>query len=167
MASKFSQPKTRAVSACPSLKYPSVAKHLEFVATGDLKPNPRNARTHSKKQIQQICDSIRKFGFNNPILVDDAYEVIAGHGRLTKASPGKAWASAMDVLPSLDEIQSYEIPDIDWGETWSSTVNGTGKAWDATKSGTGAAYEATKGKAGSLLGSAKSWWSADRETESE
>ena len=35
-----------------------------------LKPNPRNARTHSRRQIRQIADSIRAFGFNNPILVD-------------------------------------------------------------------------------------------------
>ncbi|MCH8113042.1 MAG: ParB N-terminal domain-containing protein, partial [Proteobacteria bacterium] len=35
-----------------------------------LKPYPRNARTHSKKQIRQIAESIRRFGFTNPILID-------------------------------------------------------------------------------------------------
>lgn len=50
-----------------------------------LSSNPRNARTHSKKQIKQIAESIKAFGFNNPILVDDAGEVIAGHGRLAAA----------------------------------------------------------------------------------
>lgn len=64
---------------------PPAPKHLVLAAIGDLKPNPRNARTHSRKQIHQITESIQTFGFNNPILVDDQYEVIAGHGRLQAA----------------------------------------------------------------------------------
>ena len=36
----------------------------------ELKPNPRNARTHSRRQIRQIADSIAAFGFNNPVLID-------------------------------------------------------------------------------------------------
>ncbi len=47
-----------------------------------LKPDPTNARRHSHKQIRQIADSIRVFGFNVPILVDAELKVIAGHGRL-------------------------------------------------------------------------------------
>ena len=37
----------------------------------DLKSNARNARTHSRRQIRQIADSIEAFGFNNPVLVDE------------------------------------------------------------------------------------------------
>jgi ParB-like chromosome segregation protein Spo0J len=37
-----------------------------------LKPNPHNARTHSKKQLRQIADSIKQFGFVNPIIADEA-----------------------------------------------------------------------------------------------
>ncbi len=37
-----------------------------------LEPRATNPRTHSKKQIRQIADSIERFGFTNPILVDDA-----------------------------------------------------------------------------------------------
>ena len=58
---------------------------VEFVDTNTLRPHPRNARTHSRKQIRQIADSIRAFGFLNPILVDDQHVVIAGHGRLAAA----------------------------------------------------------------------------------
>jgi ParB-like chromosome segregation protein Spo0J len=47
-----------------------------------LKPDPANPRLHSKKQIQQIAESIRVFGFNVPVLVDAGLNVIAGHGRL-------------------------------------------------------------------------------------
>ena len=50
-----------------------------------LKPNPRNARTHSSRQIQQIADSIAAFGFNNPVLIDGDGVVIAGHGRVEAA----------------------------------------------------------------------------------
>jgi DNA modification methylase len=50
-----------------------------------LKPNPRNARTHSRRQIDQIAESIRTFGFNNPVLIDEDAMIIAGHGRLEAA----------------------------------------------------------------------------------
>lgn len=52
---------------------------------GDLRPDPRNARTHPKKQIDQIAASIRSFGFTNPVLIDPDGGVIAGHGRLLAA----------------------------------------------------------------------------------
>jgi DNA modification methylase len=50
-----------------------------------LSPQDRNARTHSKRQIRQIANSIRQFGFNNPVLIDDAHKIIAGHGRVEAA----------------------------------------------------------------------------------
>jgi DNA modification methylase len=50
-----------------------------------LHPCKRNARTHSKKQIRQIAESIKEFGFNNPVLVDFLDEIIAGHGRVEAA----------------------------------------------------------------------------------
>jgi hypothetical protein len=59
---------------------------VEFVPLRALKPSHRNARTHSKKQVRQIADSILQFGFTNPILVDDQNTQIAGHGRLLAAS---------------------------------------------------------------------------------
>ena len=50
-----------------------------------LKPHPRNARTHSKKQIRQIAKSIQALGFTNPVLVDEQGVLLAGHGRLEAA----------------------------------------------------------------------------------
>lgn len=50
-----------------------------------LKTYPRNTRTHSRKQIRQIAESIRTFGFTNPILIGEDGEIIAGHGRLQAA----------------------------------------------------------------------------------
>jgi ParB-like chromosome segregation protein Spo0J len=46
---------------------------------------PRNPRTHSEKQINQIANSIRQFGFTNPVLVDSDLGVVAGHGRIGAA----------------------------------------------------------------------------------
>jgi hypothetical protein len=58
---------------------------VELVATDLLRPNPRNARTHSKKQIRQIADSIVNYGFTVPILVDEHFVLLAGHGRIEAA----------------------------------------------------------------------------------
>jgi DNA modification methylase len=58
---------------------------VQYLPIGELRANPCNARTHSKRQIRQIAESISAFGFLNPILVDDAGTVLAGHGRLAAA----------------------------------------------------------------------------------
>src|ERR1700676_5404367 len=58
---------------------------VTYRAVGDLIPDPRNARTHPKRQIDQIKASIDAFGFTNPILSDPEGHVIAGHGRLQAA----------------------------------------------------------------------------------
>jgi ParB-like nuclease domain len=48
-------------------------------------PYPGNPRTHSRKQVRQIAESIRRFGFTNPVLIGDGGEIIAGHGRVEAA----------------------------------------------------------------------------------
>ena len=55
------------------------------IPLGAIKPNPHNARTHSAKQIRQIANSIAAFGFTNPLLVSEDFELIAGHGRYEAA----------------------------------------------------------------------------------
>ncbi|MEQ8750671.1 MAG: DNA methyltransferase [Amphiplicatus sp.] len=55
------------------------------LAPHTLRPSPRNARTHSKKQVRQIADSIRTFGFTNPVLIDEDRTILAGHGRVLAA----------------------------------------------------------------------------------
>jgi DNA modification methylase len=59
--------------------------NFENRPTHSLRPYPGNARTHSPKQIKQISRSIKTFGFNNPVLVDDDDQIIAGHGRVEAA----------------------------------------------------------------------------------
>ena len=60
-------------------------QHIDRIAIGDLKPWARNARTHSKKQLRQIAQSIETFGFTNPVLIDDKRTILAGHGRIEAA----------------------------------------------------------------------------------
>jgi ParB-like chromosome segregation protein Spo0J len=58
---------------------------LDWRPISDLNPYPRNPRTHTKKQIRQIAESIREFGFTNPVLIDAKGGIIAGHGRVEAA----------------------------------------------------------------------------------
>ncbi len=58
---------------------------IEYLTPDRLRAYPRNARTHSKKQIKQIAASIREFGFTNPLLIDNENTILAGHGRLAAA----------------------------------------------------------------------------------
>lgn len=63
----------------------SARTKLEWILISALTPAARNARTHSKKQIRQIADSIQQFGFINPVIVDDHDRIFAGHGRVEAA----------------------------------------------------------------------------------
>ena len=58
---------------------------IEMMQASALKPHARNPRTHSRKQIEQIANSIREFGLTNPVLIDGDGGVIAGHGRIEAA----------------------------------------------------------------------------------
>jgi hypothetical protein len=62
-----------------------MALRIEYLPVEKLRPYERNARTHSDAQIDAIAESIRQFGFNSPILIDDDNGVIAGHARLAAA----------------------------------------------------------------------------------
>ena len=74
---------------------------IEQLSVWALKPYKRNPRTHSKKQIGQIADSIRSFGWTNPILIDADNCVIAGHGRLEAAT-----------LLGIDRVPTIRIEDM-------------------------------------------------------
>ncbi|MEQ9125265.1 MAG: ParB N-terminal domain-containing protein, partial [Alphaproteobacteria bacterium] len=58
---------------------------IEQLPIAALRPWARNARTHSQKQIRQIAESIKAFGFTNPVLVDNENTILAGHGRVAAA----------------------------------------------------------------------------------
>jgi DNA modification methylase len=58
---------------------------IQYRAVGDLALDPRNPRQHSQRQVDQIADSIREFGFIMPVVVDDAGQVVIGHARVLAA----------------------------------------------------------------------------------
>ncbi len=58
---------------------------IQYRAVGDLVLDPRNPRQHSQRQINQIADSIREFGFLMPIVIDHAHQVVIGHARVLAA----------------------------------------------------------------------------------
>jgi DNA modification methylase len=86
---------------------------IDLVAIESLKLNPRNARTHSKRQIKLIAGSLKAFGFINPVLVDESGMIIAGHGRVAAAK-----LIGMTEVPVLridhlsdDEKRAYVLAD--------------------------------------------------------
>lgn len=82
---------------------------VQYVAVEVLKPDARNARTHSKAQIKQIVASIREFGFTNPILIDPDSVIIAGHGRLRAARELGLGEVPTITLAGLSEAQKRAL----------------------------------------------------------
>lgn len=58
---------------------------VDHLSIAELKPNPRNARRRSQKQLSQIAASIREFGFNSLVVVDEDGVILVGHGRVEGA----------------------------------------------------------------------------------
>jgi ParB-like chromosome segregation protein Spo0J len=58
---------------------------IEMMPVASLAPYAANARLHPTEQVAQLAASIGEFGFNVPVLVDDAGVLIAGHGRVLAA----------------------------------------------------------------------------------
>ncbi|TGN89360.1 DNA methylase N-4 [Bradyrhizobium yuanmingense] len=82
---------------------------IAYRQTNDLTPDPRNARTHPKRQIEQLKTSIKEFGFTNPILIDPAGNIIAGHGRLRAAKDMGLSRVPTIVLADLSETQKRAL----------------------------------------------------------
>lgn len=80
-----------------------------YKATASLIPDPRNARTHPKRQIEQIVASIEAFGFTNPILADPEGRLIAGHGRLLAAKQAGLAEVPVIELSGLTEAQKKAL----------------------------------------------------------
>ncbi len=87
--------------------------HIEKLPISALKPDPKNARLHSKKQIDVLARAIKSLGFNNPVLADKDNLVIAGHGRLEAALK-----LGMTIVPvirlehlSPEQVRAYRIAD--------------------------------------------------------
>jgi len=82
---------------------------IESWSIDRLVPSPRNARTHNDAQVAEIAGSIRAFGFTNPILVNEAGDVIAGHGRLAAARKLGLVSVPVISLRQLSEMQCRQL----------------------------------------------------------
>lgn len=86
---------------------------IEQLGITTLIPFAKNSRTHNDAQIAQIAASIREFGFTNPVLIDEANGIIAGHGRVLAARKLKLDEIPCIRLSHLTESQkrAYVIAD--------------------------------------------------------
>src|SRR5579859_2309874 len=82
---------------------------VTYLPTARLTPDKRNARTHPKRQIEQIKASIRAHGWANPILADETLTVIAGHGRLLAAKDLGMAEVPVITLQGLTEVQKRTL----------------------------------------------------------
>src|ERR1700694_5987191 len=82
---------------------------IQYVSPDRLRPYPGNARSHSRKQLKLIADSIKRFGFTNPILVTNDFEVVAGHGRLQAAKSLGLQLVPVVALSSLSEADKKAL----------------------------------------------------------
>lgn len=96
-----------------------VGSKVEVLPIDDLVPYENNSRKHPDAQIEQIANSIRKFGFTMPILIDEAGTLIAGHGRLEAAK--RLGMTEVPVIVargwSEDDARAYTIADNRLAET--------------------------------------------------
>lgn len=79
----------------------------------DLHPYKNNAKKHPKEQIEQIANSIKEFGFTQPVLIDENNNVIAGHGRILGAKKAGLKNVPTVCLNNLSEeqIKAYRLVD--------------------------------------------------------
>jgi DNA modification methylase len=78
----------------------------------NIKPYEKNAKKHDKKQIQQIANSIKEFGFNQPIVIDKNNVVIVGHGRLEAAKLlGLTDVPTIQVNLTEEQAKAYRLAD--------------------------------------------------------
>ena len=87
--------------------------NIAYSALEDIHGYERNARNHPESQIKQIRKSITEFGFNNPILIDEHGEIIAGHGRYIAAKQMGLPTVPTITLSHLNEKQkrAYRLAD--------------------------------------------------------
>lgn len=79
----------------------------------ELKPYKKNAKKHNKEQVEQIANSIKEFGFTQPVIVDKNNCVVAGHGRILGAKKAGLKQVPTVCLEELTEeqIKAYRLVD--------------------------------------------------------
>lgn len=102
-------------------------EYIIYKPIKDLKPYKRNAKKHPKQQIEQIANSIKEFGFTQPVLIDKHNNVVAGHGRVLGAKKAGLTEVPTLCLDDLTEeqIKAYRLADNKLNESdWDSVLLG-------------------------------------------
>ena len=91
----------------------TAVNEIQQVPTDSLTPYANNPRTHSASQLDRLVQSLKEFGFTNPLLVSDEMQIVAGHGRLKAAQ-----ALGLETVPVIklshlteDQRRAYVIAD--------------------------------------------------------
>lgn len=91
----------------------------------ELKPYKKNAKKHDKTQVEQIANSIKEFGFTQPVIIDKNNCVVAGHGRILGAKKAGLKQVPTVTLEELTEeqIKAYRLVDNKLNESeWDSVL---------------------------------------------
>ena len=91
----------------------TAVSEIQQVPTSSLTPYANNPRTHSASQLDRLVQSLKEFGFTNPLLVSDEMQIVAGHGRLQAAE-----ALGLETVPVIklshlteEQRRAYVIAD--------------------------------------------------------
>lgn len=87
--------------------------NIKYKPIKELKPYKKNAKKHNKEQVEQIANSIKEFGFTQPVIIDKNNEVVAGHGRILGAKKAGLKQVPTVCLEELTEeqIKAYRLVD--------------------------------------------------------
>lgn len=79
---------------------------IEYFPVGSLKPYEKNAKKHPAEQVEHIANSIREFGFRQPLVIDKDNVLVIGHGRLLAAKK-----LGLDTVPCVraDDLTEEQI----------------------------------------------------------
>jgi len=105
----------------PPTNHPQV--HMALLA--DIKPNPKNPRTHSEKAILLLSSGIERWGFLNPIIVDEHGNIVAGHARYLAAK-----RLGLEYLPVIEARFVSEMDKLAYALADNKIVEFSG--WDKT-----------------------------------
>lgn len=88
-------------------------KNIVYKNITDLKPYKKNAKKHPKEQVERIANSIKEFGFTQPVLIDKHNSVVAGHGRVLGAKKAGLKQVPTICLEDLtpEQIKAYRLAD--------------------------------------------------------
>lgn len=87
--------------------------NITYKKIKDLKPYKNNAKKHPKEQVERIAESIRQFGFTQPVVIDINNVVVAGHGRILGARK-----AGLEEIPTVcvedlteEQVKAYRLID--------------------------------------------------------